>query len=200
MKHNRTLGFLVLLFSTCLTGYGQTDSASFEKMVKEANRYDFEKYNQHLDLAKQLHYDNNKYFKAIQIYTYIIEADSIYPGVTVNCIESLYHRAVAKGKLEDCRGAIKDYKRLIEISFLKNVNYRAYLGIGFEHGRLSNYKQAINYLNKAIAINPDSGEPFFYRGLAKIFLEHKDKGCQDLSKAGELGYKEAYQAIQEHCR
>jgi hypothetical protein len=34
----------------------------------------------------------------------------------------------------------------------------------------------------------------------KIELNQKDGGCLDLSKAGELGYSEAYDKIQQYCQ
>jgi len=37
------------------------------------------------------------------------------------------------------------------------------------------------------------------KGLAKISLGQKDKGCLDLSKAGELALDYAYDAIEKHC-
>ena len=40
---------------------------------------------------------------------------------------------------------------------------------------------------------------YYNRGLAKIQLGQKDSGCLDLSKAGELGYVEAYEAIKQYC-
>jgi len=38
------------------------------------------------------------------------------------------------------------------------------------------------------------------RGFAKIKLGQKDSGCQDLSKAGEMGDMDAYDLIKEHCQ
>ena len=40
---------------------------------------------------------------------------------------------------------------------------------------------------------------YINRGLAKLGLGQKDSGCLDFSKAGELGYSEAYQSIKEYC-
>jgi hypothetical protein len=39
----------------------------------------------------------------------------------------------------------------------------------------------------------------YVRGLSKIILGQKDSGCLDLSKAGELGYDRAYEAIEKYC-
>ena len=53
--------------------------------------------------------------------------------------------------------------------------------------------------NKAIELDPNDAEAYGGRGLAKIFLGQKDSGCLDLSKAGELGDSQAYDAIKEYC-
>jgi len=48
-------------------------------------------------------------------------------------------------------------------------------------------------------LNPNYTDAYYGRGLAKIRLGQKDDGCLDLSKAGELGHAEAYEAIKENC-
>ncbi len=53
--------------------------------------------------------------------------------------------------------------------------------------------------NKAIELNPNLAEVYYNRGLAKIGLGQKDSGCLDLSKAGEMGYADAYEFINEYC-
>ena len=52
---------------------------------------------------------------------------------------------------------------------------------------------------KAIEINPNDAEAYYNRGIAKIKLGQKDSGCLDLSKAGELGDSQAYEAIKDLC-
>jgi hypothetical protein len=41
--------------------------------------------------------------------------------------------------------------------------------------------------------------PYYNRGMTKLRLGQKDSGCIDLSKAGELGYKSAYEEIRKFC-
>jgi hypothetical protein len=54
--------------------------------------------------------------------------------------------------------------------------------------------------DKAIELNPANGLAYYNRGLTKIRSGQKDSGCLDLSKAGELGYSEAYEAIKVYCQ
>ena len=56
----------------------------------------------------------------------------------------------------------------------------------------SNYTKAIN-------LWPYMGDAYFNRGLVLIYLKDKEKGCIDLSRAGELGVEDAYGVIKKYC-
>ena len=43
------------------------------------------------------------------------------------------------------------------------------------------------------------GDAYFNRGLVLIYLKDKEKGCIDLSRAGELGLEDAYNVISRYC-
>ena len=53
-------------------------------------------------------------------------------------------------------------------------------------------------MSKALLIQ-EHDNSFYYRGLAKLMLKDSG-GCEDLSKAGELGKMEAYDAIKKYCK
>ncbi|MBE9488413.1 MAG: tetratricopeptide repeat protein [Bacteroidetes bacterium] len=57
--------------------------------------------------------------------------------------------------------------------------------------------QAIGSYSKAIEINPSFAEAYYNRGLAQLYLKDNKKGFLDISRAGELGLKEAYSKIKE---
>jgi tetratricopeptide (TPR) repeat protein len=61
------------------------------------------------------------------------------------------------------------------------------------------YKECISDMEKAISLNPD-GNSYYYCGLSKVKLMQSKNACKDFSKAGELGKKEAYQAINQYCK
>ena len=60
--------------------------------------------------------------------------------------------------------------------------------------------KAIEQYDKAISEYPAMGDAYFNRGLVLIFLRDKEKGCIDLSRAGELGVKDAYSVISKYCK
>jgi tetratricopeptide (TPR) repeat protein len=53
--------------------------------------------------------------------------------------------------------------------------------------------------NKAIALAPDNKNAYFLRGLARYELGEKEQGCEDFSKAIELGFSVLKIAEQEKC-
>lgn len=63
---------------------------------------------------------------------------------------------------------------------------------------LGELDKCISDCTKAISIKAN-GNSYLVRGLAHIKKGEKIKGCQDLSKAGELGEETAYQKIKEYC-
>ena len=58
---------------------------------------------------------------------------------------------------------------------------------------------AIECYGKAISLYPYMGDAYFNRGLVLIYLKDKEKGCIDLSRAGELGVGDAYNVISRYC-
>ena len=59
--------------------------------------------------------------------------------------------------------------------------------------------ESINQYTKALELYPKLAEAYFNRGLVLIYLKDNEKGCLDLSKAGELGVSDAYTVIKKYC-
>ncbi len=54
--------------------------------------------------------------------------------------------------------------------------------------------------DKAISINPNDGEAYYYRGKLKLrYLNVDDSGCGDLYIAASLGNTDALDEIEENC-
>ncbi len=58
---------------------------------------------------------------------------------------------------------------------------------------------SIGSYDKAIGYYPAMGDAYYNRGLVLIYLKDKEKGCIDLSRAGELGVSDAYSVIARYC-
>ena len=63
----------------------------------------------------------------------------------------------------------------------------------------SRFVEAIASYDKALKLYPWMGDAYFNRGLVLIYLKDREKGCIDLSRAGELGVEGAYGVISRYC-
>ena len=101
-----------------------------------------------------------------------------------------------KRELHHYTESIVDYTKAIEIDPVPEIYfYRANV-----KSELQDYRGAIFDLTQAIELNPKYAEAFYFRGGAELVLGQKDAGCLDLSKAGELGFAEAYEQIKKYCQ
>ncbi|MEI6697240.1 MAG: tetratricopeptide repeat protein [Bacteroidota bacterium] len=107
-----------------------------------------------------------------------------------------YYRGIAKSILNDNMGAISDLNK----SILINKNSQAYYYRGRAKQNLKKYQEAILDYNNAIKIDKGYKEAYFFRGLSKGNLKLTNEACLDLSKAGELGFSDAYEVIKDNCK
>ena len=96
----------------------------------------------------------------------------------------------------DYTDAIEDMKRVAEL--IPNLPY-AYFNLGNLYCLSSEHINSIDNYTKAISLYPYMGDAYFNRGLVLIYLKDKEKGCIDLSRAGELGVQDAYGVIKKYC-
>ena len=73
----------------------------------------------------------------------------------------------------------------------------------FELGNVFNsqgkYEEAIQNFDKSIGIKPDFAKVYISRGVAKIKTGEHDDGCNDLTKAQELGDKGVHAMLKLYC-
>lgn len=120
----------------------------------------------------------------------------------VNIADVYFERGFLKNKLEDYNSAISDFDLALKNNTYKNnpdlkllYSYRGYCKF-----KLNDYLGAINDYSRYIQDNPNNSSNAYYnRGLARIYLKQFELGCNDLSKAGELGELDAYELIKEYC-
>ena len=96
----------------------------------------------------------------------------------------------------DYSEAIDDMKAAQEV--VPDIPY-VYYNLGNLYCLSSEHINSIENYTKAIELYPYMGDAYFNRGLVLIYLKDKEKGCIDLSRAGELGIQDAYSVINKYC-
>lgn len=96
----------------------------------------------------------------------------------------------------DYTAAIHDMKKAANLA--PDIPYIFY-NLGNLYCLSGDLPEAIVQYNKALDLFPNIGEAYYNRGLVQIYLQDNEKGCQDMSKAGELGIVEAYSVIKKYC-
>ena len=74
-----------------------------------------------------------------------------------------------------------------------------YFNLGNLYCLSKEHIKSIENYTKAIELYAYMGDAYFNRGLVLIYLKDKEKGCIDLSRAGELGVQDAYSVIKKYC-
>lgn len=113
--------------------------------------------------------------------------------------ESGNTRARVKDKVNqsyDYSQALDDMKKAASIA--PGVAYILY-NLGNLYCLSSDMISSIQAYNRAIEAYPYMGDAYYNRALVQIYLRDKEKGCNDLSVAGELGVKDAYNVIKKYC-
>ena len=97
----------------------------------------------------------------------------------------------------DYTPAIHDMTRAAELN--PRFPYTHY-NLGNLYCLSNDLPEAIQQYTQAIELFPNIGEAYYNRGLVLIYLKDKEKGCIDLSTAGELGIQDAYGVIKKYCK
>ena len=96
----------------------------------------------------------------------------------------------------DYTDAIDDMEAAVKI--LPDLPY-LYFNLGNLYCLSKEHVKSIENYTKAIELYAYMGDAYFNRGLVLIYLKDKEKGCIDLSRAGELGVQDAYGVIKKYC-
>ena len=94
---------------------------------------------------------------------------------------------------------------IIEKLYLKSIEldpdfYYSWFNVAIVLSEKKEFENAINAYNRVLKINPDFAEAYYNRGLNYLYLENSKKACNDFSKAGELGLRNAYEVMKVYCR
>ena len=109
----------------------------------------------------------------------------------------------AKARVRDGSSRTYDYSAAISDMSHAAALYPefpyTYYNLGNLYCLSGDMPEAITQYTKAIDLYPRLGEAYYNRGLVLIYVKDKEKGCLDLSKAGELGIGDAYSVISKYC-
>ena len=90
------------------------------------------------------------------------------------------------------RAIISDFDKAIQLSPRMAFAYYNKANILAENG---DYTSALMAYNNALELKPDLGEAWYNRGYVYFQLGDRDRGVENLSKAGELGVVPSYNLI-----
>lgn len=116
---------------------------------------------------------------------------------------TLDNAGTAKARVND--GSTKNYDYTAAIMDMAKAAsiYPEFPYVYYNMGNLlclsNEFPQAIEQYTKAIGLYPGLAEAYYNRGLVLIYVKDKEKGCIDMSKAGELGISDAYRVIGKYC-
>ncbi len=116
---------------------------------------------------------------------------------------SMDDKGTTRARVQDRVNQTYDYSEAIEDmteagKLAPDVPY-IWFNLGNLHCFSGENIQAIDNFTEAIRLYPYMGDAYYNRGLVLIYLKDREKGCIDLSRAGELGVKDAYSVIKKYC-
>ncbi len=166
----------------------------------EDNRYNaaLENYGKAITLEPEqtFHYINRGALQAEMI-DFISSMENNVQILTLDNTGAARARVKEKGTISyDYTPAIHDMTKASKL--MPDLPF-TYYNLGNLYCLSNDLPEAINQYTKALDIYPALKEAYFNRGLVLIFLKDKEKGCIDLSKAGELGVQDAYSVIKKYC-
>lgn len=170
-------------FNSSLNYYGQAVDASREKADVSRMYEAFYRMNRGALRAEMI-----EFIASIESNVQVLSMDDA--GTTRARVKDQVTRSY------DYTDAIEDMKAAAEI--IKDIPY-VYYNLGNLYCLSSEHINSIDNYTKAIELYPYMGDAYFNRGLVLIYLKDKEKGCIDLSRAGELGVDDAYGVIKKYC-
>ena len=109
----------------------------------------------------------------------------------------------ARSRVRDRSTGSYDYSEALADMNRASVLYPdfpyTYYNMGNLYCHSGEMPDAIEQYTKAIDLYPALAEAYYNRGLILIYVKDREKGCIDLSKAGELGIEDAYSVIGKYC-
>jgi tetratricopeptide (TPR) repeat protein len=148
-----------------------------------------------------------RYYKnAIKDYTLALNSKSSFH---IKDYLIIGDRGESKFETEDYYGAIADLTIAIDSivqignKTLKIESQSHLISFLISRGKsylyLNKFNEALSDFSNSLNLNPKYRLSYYYRGITYLSMKKIELGCNDLSKAGELGYERAYDLIKEYC-
>ncbi len=161
-------------------------------------------YNKALEILHQ----SKESFKTLWLYYFIegtIEAsmaEYIFSMSEISTTIKLAEDKTTYSSVNDTRTVI-DYTKAeqrLNNSIELNPNFSlAYYNKANIMALSQRFREAIDNYSKAINIDESLPQAYYNRGLTLIYLKETERGCLDISKAGQLGISDAYNVIKRYC-
>lgn len=119
-------------------------------------------------------------------------------AATLQKATQIYNEGVAAFAKQDYQTAAAKFVRAAEINAF---NYAIYENAGVSYFNLKQYRRAIYYFDKVIALKiTNDGKSEFFKGVSHINLGEKEVGCQTLQISKSKNYADANNIIVQYCK
>lgn len=119
-------------------------------------------------------------------------------AATLQKATQIYNEGVAAFAKQDFNTAAAKFVRAAQINAF---NYAIYENAGVSYFNLKQFRKAIYYFDKVIALKiTTDGKSEFFKGVSHINLGEKEMGCQSLQIAKSKNYAEANNIIAQYCK
>lgn len=105
-------------------------------------------------------------------------------------------KSSTSGRKRDFAKAIADLK--IASNLMPELPH-IYYNLGYIYTLQGELPAAIDAYSKAIELFPYFADAYYNRGIVQLMMDEAQKGCLDLSRAGELGIEQAYDILSKFC-
>jgi tetratricopeptide (TPR) repeat protein len=177
------------------------DMMIFERAILKYKLQDFngsiDEYNTLINLKPELSYAYfNRANTRYEMISFMNALNSYNNNVIFIGNYNIKAQSDKKTNLQNYDDVVADYQKCIQLNPWFNYAYFNLANINIDS---KDFLSAITNLTKAIEIEPKFAEAYYNRGLTYIYVQKKEEGCTDLSKAGELGVQRAYEVIKKFC-
>lgn len=164
-------------------------------LVKDINPFKPSSYD--YDLEQKYKKELNEVFQHCQ--TAFGDADKVL-SIDPDNVGAFYVKGRAKLVLKDYTGAVLEFSNALQFDKANKSSDENFLLRAKAYYELNRYSKTIKDCSSCIDVSNSRdliGEAYYYKALCKEGLYGTKYALEDFSKAGEFGYKQAYEAIGE---